>query len=219
MKCLAILWIFIFFTACLFAQDGLEESKKDSIEVISNKSNKSVLTIFKGKPGRAALYSLILPGAGQFYNRQYWKLPFVYAAEGTAIYFVYTLTSTHRRLANCYESIVLHEQTLLPIVHPISEQDCPLRLRSIGDAFDTRNRAKTFREYSWLALIGVHLFQSLEAYINRHLIDFDVDEDLTFSEPIFQSLAPQVKLGSLRFNLNKKYYKEKRIKELSAVNP
>src|SRR6202007_2177007 len=35
---------------------------------------------------RATLYSAILPGAGQFYNKKYWKIPIVYAAIGIPAY-------------------------------------------------------------------------------------------------------------------------------------
>src|SRR6478672_8764989 len=40
------------------------------------------------QPKRAAFYSAILPGAGQIYNRQYWKLPIVYGGAGAAVYFL-----------------------------------------------------------------------------------------------------------------------------------
>ena len=41
--------------------------------------------VFSGKPGRAALYSLIVPGGGQIYNKKWWKLPITYSIEGGAV--------------------------------------------------------------------------------------------------------------------------------------
>lgn len=38
-------------------------------------------------PAKAAFYSAILPGLGQAYNKKYWKIPIVYAALGTGVYF------------------------------------------------------------------------------------------------------------------------------------
>ena len=38
-------------------------------------------------PSKAAFYSAVLPGLGQAYNRKYLKIPIVYAALGTGIYF------------------------------------------------------------------------------------------------------------------------------------
>lgn len=47
-------------------------------------------------PRKAALYSAILPGLGQAYNREYWKMPLVYAAIGTCTYFfVFNLDKYH----------------------------------------------------------------------------------------------------------------------------
>ena len=37
-------------------------------------------------PSKAAFYSAVLPGAGQAFNKKYWKIPVVYAAIGTSIY-------------------------------------------------------------------------------------------------------------------------------------
>jgi hypothetical protein len=38
-------------------------------------------------PAKAAFYSAILPGLGQAYNKKYWKIPLVYGAIGTSLYF------------------------------------------------------------------------------------------------------------------------------------
>ena len=38
-------------------------------------------------PAKAAFYSAILPGLGQAYNKRYWKIPLVYGAIGTSLYF------------------------------------------------------------------------------------------------------------------------------------
>lgn len=47
--------------------------------------------LFEGKPGRAALYSFLIPGGGQAYNRKYWKVPLAVAIDaGTISYIIYT---------------------------------------------------------------------------------------------------------------------------------
>ena len=35
---------------------------------------------------KASIYSAIIPGYGQYYNKKYWKIPIVYASIGTAFY-------------------------------------------------------------------------------------------------------------------------------------
>ena len=71
----------------LFSQQTQE---KDSSEIVSKidkqKSPSAIKILFQGKPGKALKYSLLLPGAGQIYNKKAWKLPLVYGAMGGTAY-------------------------------------------------------------------------------------------------------------------------------------
>ena len=58
------------------------------------------------KPGRAALYSAVLPGAGQVYNRKYWKLPIVAAGLGVSAYFIANNTREYNRYKDAYIALV-----------------------------------------------------------------------------------------------------------------
>lgn len=155
---------------------GLESSDGISSDTTKTK----FFTIFNGNPGRATLYSLLLPGAGQLYNKRWWKLPLVYGLEGAAIYFWLDNRRTFNSLDECYISLI--DDDLLN-----SSSECTIGSgsseRTISDqatAFQLRNRVRNRKETAFLLSIGAHLFQTLEAFIDRHLIDFDVDEDLTF---------------------------------------
>jgi hypothetical protein len=57
---------------------------RDSLRADSIERNKP----FQPNPKKSGLYSALVPGLGQLYNRQYWKLPIVYAGAGTATYFI-----------------------------------------------------------------------------------------------------------------------------------
>jgi len=59
-----------------------EELLKESIK---EDSIVGFFSLFKGEPGRAALYSLVIPGGGQFYNRRWWKVPLAIGADVTAV--------------------------------------------------------------------------------------------------------------------------------------
>ena len=54
-------------------------------------------------PARAAFYSAVLPGLGQAYNKKYWKIPIVYGAIGTGVYFYTTNDREYQRFRDAYK--------------------------------------------------------------------------------------------------------------------
>ena len=63
---------------------------------VSIKAQESVVKI----PKKAALYSAIIPGAGQVYTKKYWKVPFIYAGLITSAYYInesHTLYDTYKQ--------------------------------------------------------------------------------------------------------------------------
>jgi len=143
----------------------------------SDTTKSNFFTIFKGNPGKAALYSLIIPGAGQLYNKRWWKVPLVYGLEGSAIYFYLKSNDDFNQWNTCYISQISDD---IPFDTRNCTTDSGFVVQDQNRAFLFRNGARNNRETAILLAIGAHLFQSLEAFIDRHLIDFDVDEDLSF---------------------------------------
>ncbi len=131
---------------------------------------------FTPKPNRAALYSALLPGAGQFYNKRYLKIPFIYAGLGYLIYKI----DQNAAYYNCFKDA--HRTALL-------EGNIPNQLNCRNRNFDLRNfsaaglkqRRDAFRKNMELAYIGtglVYLLNIVDAYVDAHLQDFDLSEDL-----------------------------------------
>jgi TM2 domain-containing membrane protein YozV len=162
------LLLFLIFISCalvpLFGQFDETTTQQDTSNQadfgLFTDSNKNTFRVlFSGNPGRAALYSLIIPGAGQFYNKRYWKIPLVYAGLGAVSYLLYNNNYYYQKKKRDY-------------------------IASIGTAEVSLNynyyiQAKKNRELAIFAVIGVHLFNVFDAYIDRHLIDFDMDENLS----------------------------------------
>lgn len=167
-KLFAILFfIFIGVTDPLMAQfndpseNRVDSSSQQSDFSIFDESNKNTFRVlFSGNPGRAALYSLILPGAGQYYNKRYWKIPLVYGALGGVGYLYWAANHTYQDAKTNYTDNI---ETSLANTYFVIYQD-----------------AKKSREQALFAIIGVYLFNVFDAYIDRHLIDFDMSEDLSF---------------------------------------
>jgi len=170
LKFLPIIISFFILPVISFSQVNIDADESDAAvsdtsvtgtEGLDMKNKNTFRVLFSGNPGRAALYSLILPGAGQAYNKKYWKIPLIYGALAGAGYYYYGINTKYQELKTLYQNDVL--------TYP----------NQTSNYFPYYIAHKKAREQAIFIIIGVHLFNSLEAYIDRHLIDFDTDENLS----------------------------------------
>jgi hypothetical protein len=168
--------------------DQQVQPTKDTTTIVSN----AFFDIFYGKPGKAAFYGLIVPGGGQIYNKKWWKLPFVYAIEGFSLYWVITSTKQNGLFQEAYFNV-------------LNDLEGPRAVRGISDVnalLANRNKWRKNKEYSWIIFMGAHLITIFESFIDRHLMEFDVSDDLTFA-PV-QSVVGPYPAFTYTIGLNKK---------------
>ena len=142
------------------------------------------LSIFKGKPGKAALYSLIIPGGGQIYNKKWWKVPLALGIDvGTTSWLIYTRS-------NYKSSQVAYEKA-------ISENTPTSRLKQQRDFYRKQS------EYAWIVVLVGHIVTVADAFVDRHMMTFDVSDDLTMQRSYQYPIENQsiLKAGFV-FNLN-----------------
>lgn len=121
-------------------------------------------------PRKAAFLGLAIPGAGQIYNKKWWKLPFVYGAY-VGVYLVYDFNrKEYLRIKDIYLKKLDDDPTN---DDPLYSRVEAASLRRVRDAYQSRS------ESALLGLVGVHLLQSAEAFVNAHLKTFDVSDDLS----------------------------------------
>lgn len=146
--------------------------KVDSVEAeklgLFNKENKNTFKIlFSGKPALAGLYSLILPGAGQAYNRQYWKIPIAWGLVGYFGYNAYFYTQKYKEYKAMYNIM----------------EKCPTctfgSLKQLSQVKAIKNQYRNYSENQWVTFGLIYFLQVLDAYISRHLIDFDLNNSLS----------------------------------------
>ena len=126
---------------------------------------------FRHNPARATLYSAILPGAGQIYNRKYWKAPIVWGGLGLSIYFIQHNTKQYERYRDGYVALIDDDPTT------VSEFD-GANAQSVRDVADTYHK---WRDQSYLALVGVYILNVVDATVDAHFVRFDVGEDLSLN--------------------------------------
>ncbi|MEJ4088724.1 DUF5683 domain-containing protein [Galbibacter orientalis] len=129
-------------------------------------------------PAKAAFYSAILPGLGQIYNKTYWKVPIVYGAIGTGMYFYINNTNYYnkyrdaykRRLAGFYddEFYDINGDGVIPGTPDVS--DDALR--------DAQEYYQQNRDLSLLITIGLYALNIIDANVTAHLKQFNVSDKL-----------------------------------------
>lgn len=118
-------------------------------------------------PAKAAFYSAVLPGLGQAYNKKYWKIPLVYGALGTSIYFYVDSNKKYHQYRDAYKSRL--EGSVTDDLAFLDNN----RLIA-GQKFYQRNR-----DLSALVTLAFYALNILDANVDAALIQFNVDENLS----------------------------------------
>ncbi|MEM6645383.1 MAG: DUF5683 domain-containing protein [Bacteroidota bacterium] len=143
-------------------------------------------------PRGALRRAAIVPGWGQLYNRQYYKLPIVYLAVGGIIATAIILNSEYQLHRCAFRFIAWEEVFAARGLEANPFPECQTDYQRLLDRFGRTELSSTtieslrnnLRRNRDLSLIGIGLVYGLtliDAYISAHLLDFDVSEDLAVS--------------------------------------
>lgn len=133
----------------------------------------TILTVPHHSPSKAAMRSAILPGWGQAYNKEYWKIPIVYGILGTSAgFFVYNHV-WYKRTRDAYRIKVNNDTARFAEIHPT------IRPLSASSMVIYRNAFRRDRDYATLYFILLWGLNVVDATVFAHLKEFDVSEDLS----------------------------------------
>ncbi|MBS1947833.1 MAG: hypothetical protein JST47_08700 [Bacteroidetes bacterium] len=186
-------YLLVAFSLALLQQANVQAQKKDTsinanaqtkkLELGGDTINikKDTLAKKKHDPNKATVYSAIFPGLGQVYNKKYWKLPIVYAAVGIPVYtFFYNRSwynKTKYALAvvangsyNNPDSLGRVDPKLLYFV----------QVQDATDLIKYRDEFRKDEDYSVLFFLLFYALQIVDATVDAHLKDFNVNNDLSF---------------------------------------
>ncbi|MBC9930325.1 DUF5683 domain-containing protein [Chitinophaga qingshengii] len=123
-------------------------------------------------PRKAALYSAILPGLGQAYNHEYWKMPLVYAAIGTCTYFFVWNMNEYRTFRDAYRmSMDGNPETNAP--DPFLAKQSSQYLKAYRDYY------RQNVDYSVLFFVLAYTLNIADATVFAHLRNWDMSDDLS----------------------------------------
>lgn len=164
-----LLTIFLLGTPSLLAQTQIENGiiVKDTLP--TKKTEINVLA-----PSKAAFYSAVFPGMGQVYNKKYWKVPLVYGALGTTIYFYISNNKKYNQYRNAYKN----------------------RLEGIPDDYSYLDNSRLIsaqkfyqknRDLSALLTGLFYILNIVDANVDAHLMQFNVNDNLTLKPDLYRN--------------------------------
>ncbi|WP_242205874.1 DUF5683 domain-containing protein [Aestuariivivens insulae] len=192
----------LLFCFSIAAQDSDNQKQDDVPEIINEEAIEFREEINPLSPAKAAFLSAVLPGLGQAYNKKYWKIPIVYGALGTGIYFYINNNKEYNRYRDAYKSRLAGFKNDEFYFGPDGTQLTTPRITDDG----LRRAQKFYRrnkELSLLVTIGIYALNIIDANVDAHLLQYNVDENL--------SLSPHYKIneidatGNLGLTLNLKF--------------
>lgn len=121
-------------------------------------------------PHKAAVLSAVLPGAGQIYNKKYWKAGVVYAGLGVATYFMLDNRADLKEYKADISAMTDTNSTTIPQFHPG---------QSLQELIGNRDFHKRNRDYSIIAIAAIYLLNIADATVDAHLFEFNVDKNIS----------------------------------------
>lgn len=131
---------------------------------------------------RAMWLAIVLPGAGQIYNRKYWKLPFVYGGFVGCAYAMRWNNQMFRDYSQAYMDIMDDDpntQSYNQFLHLGAKIDSS-NLERYQRLFKNRkDKFRRWRDLSFFCLVGVYAISIIDAYVDASLSEFDISKDLS----------------------------------------
>lgn len=188
--------IFILFSVLILRINAQQDSSKYVVKTDTALIAKKTNNIKRNNPKVATLLSIV-PGAGQFYNKQYWKIPIFYGLLGYQAYnfgvknkkfkkYLYALNAKQRNDEDYYFSSDIKDLT-------------------VDQLQQYKDKYRRSRDLSAVLFIAIWGFNLIDANVYANLYDFDVSDDLTIKVkpniiPIYTLKQDNAYVLSIQFN-------------------
>ena len=198
--CIAITLMAVYAPVCAQTEDDVAEMDTLDLDVIAEdtlakeldmplkvlkdtiKIQKRDWNTWRPSPKRAMWLAAVLPGAGQIYNRKYWKLPIFYGGFIGCFYAM----RWNNMMYNDYSQAYLDLMDDNPETHSYD------KFQHLGAEITEANMAtwqnkfkrrkdyyRRYRDMSAFIMIGVYALSIIDAYVDASLSEFDISDDLS----------------------------------------
>ena len=164
----------------LTAQDSSNLAKlNQSLKPVKKKRDWST---WHPEAKRAMWMALVLPGAGQIYNRKYWKLPIIYGGFVGCAYAITWNNQMYHDYSQAYLDIMDDDpntQSYNQFLHLGATIDAS-NIDRYKEIFRKRkDKFRRWKDMGVFVMIGVYAFSVIDAYVDASLSEFDISDDLT----------------------------------------
>lgn len=189
----------LFFTNFCFSQEEKETiPTKETDNIQTTLAEQGVIiqdSVLIGKsknefnplaPSKAAFFSALLPGMGQVYNKRYWKVPIVFGALGGSIYMYTWNNDNYKSFRTAFKrrQAGFTDDQYYDINKDNAVGDDPDL--DLDDLEYQQERFQSDRDLWLVAAIGMYVLNIVDANVDAHLSQFNIDDDLSIDfEPYF----------------------------------
>lgn len=150
-------------------QDGIvykkDTARSDSSKIVLKKPAKY------HSPKKAAAFSAIIPGAGQIYNKKWWKLPIIYAGTAGLVYSFQFNNSRYVKYLDAYKTRIDDDPSTTDSYSIYSDDQLVTLFK-----YYHRNRDLTIIGGALLYVLNI-----VDAAVDAHLFTFNVSDDLSLN--------------------------------------
>ena len=153
-----------------------------TMEEQQTKRAKRDWTTWRPSAKRALWLAIVIPGAGQIYNRKYWKLPIVYGGFVGCAYAMRWNNQMYRDYSQAYMDIMDNDpntQSYNQFLHLGAKID-ESNIERYQKLFKSRkDKFRRWRDLSFFCLVGVYALSVVDAYVDASLSEFDISNNLS----------------------------------------
>ena len=162
-------------TLSILKKDTVNKTERKDVTIITSKpiiqsdTTHKKIEPWQPNPKKAGLYSALVPGLGQIYNRQYWKIPVVYVGLGTVTYFFVQNLNSYQSYRKAY----------------LGRINNPYPTDEYVKSYSTDQLQQLQNDYSRYLNLTVlfgsldYALQVLDAITAAHLKNFDISRDIS----------------------------------------
>ena len=140
--------------------------------VFVEQSSQTAIRTRKHSP-KTATWLALIPGAGQAYNRKYWKMPIVYAGFGATIYFAITNNNDYQLYRAAYD----YKTGINPNVSDKAKEEAEKYTED--NLITLRDYYRRNMELSWIITAVWYVLQIIDANVDAHFFYYEIDDNLS----------------------------------------